>query len=274
MLMPHLDDFAIKLLSKLAAPRLKALLWRRFYEELARNYGQGDWTFMNYGFWDEEIAKLPLSAGDAPNRPFIGLYERVTRGLDLRGKDVVEVGSGRGGGAAYLARAQGPKVMLGLDFSHQATQLAQSLHDVPGLRFEQGDALCLPLQAASFDIVLNVESSHCYASMPKFLGEVVRVLRPGGTFSWCDMRLRAEWDEVLAQFAAAGLEIESDIEITPEVVSALDLIAPVKGEAIMRRVPRWLQRSFAGFAGMPGSKVYSLLQSGEICYGAVQARKV
>src|ERR1044072_1299393 len=121
--MPNLNDFTLKLLARLAAsPRLKALLWRKWYESLARKYGQGDWTFMNYGFWDEAIENLPLSAQDAPNRPFIGLYERVTRGLDLSGRDVVEVGSGRGGGAAYLARTKGPQMMLGLDYSAPAAQ--------------------------------------------------------------------------------------------------------------------------------------------------------
>ena len=272
--MPDLNDFAVNLLAKLAAsPRLRALLWRKWYENLARRYGQGDWTFMNYGFWDEAIENLPLGAEDAPNRPFIGLYERVTRGLDLRGKQVVEVGSGRGGGASYLARTKSPKLMLGLDYSHQATQLAQKLHDARRLRFRQGDALHLPIQAGSFDIVVNVESSHCYASMPQFLAQVARVLRPGGTFAWCDMRPRAAWDELRAQFEAAGLKILNDDEITPNVLKALDLAAPAKEAAIQAHAPQWLQRSFADFAGMPGSRIYGLLQSGEVRYGAIQARR-
>ena len=272
--MKTLSDFALKLLSTAdASPRLKALLWRRWYELLARKYNQGDWTFMNYGFWDDEIENLSLSAQDEANRPFIGLYERVTRHLTLNGKDVSEIGSGRGGGAAYLARRHEPRLMMGLDFSHQATQLAQTLHNAPGLRFRQGDALNLPLQSASLDVVLNVESSHCYASMPQFLREVARVLRPGGTFSWCDMRQRPEWDGVRADFAAHGLEIEDDTEITPNVIAALDRIAPAKEEAILSKVPTWLRPSFADFAGMPGSRIYRLLQSGEVRYGTIRARK-
>ena len=272
--MPHLNDFALNVLAKLSeSPRLRALLWRKWYDNLARKYGQGDWTFMNYGFWDETIENLPLCAEDEPNRPFIGLYERVTRGLDLSGKQVVEVGSGRGGGASYLARTKGPKLMLGLDYSHQATKLAQGLHDARRLRFRQGNALHLPIQAASFDIVVNVESSHCYASMPQFLTQVARVLRPGGTLAWCDMRLSAEWDEVRSQFAAAGLHIETEEEITSNVLKALDVAAPAKAQAIQAHAPLWIQRSFADFAGMPGSKVYGLLQSGQVRYGAIQARK-
>ena len=272
--MPNINDLALDVLSKVAAsPRLRALLWRKWYENLARKYGQGDWTFMNYGFCDEQIENLPMGAEDAPNRYFIGLYERVTRDLELSGKEVVEVGSGRGGGAAYLARTKSPKWIFGIDYSDQATLLAQNRHRAPRLRFRQGDALHLPLQTASFDIVLNVESSHCYASMPDFLQQVGRVLRPGGTFSWCDMRPRAEWDAVRAQFEAAGFKIENDTDITPNVLKALDLAAPAKQEAILAHAPKWMQHSFADFAGMPGSKVYGLLQKGEIRYGTIRARK-
>lgn len=272
--MSNMNDVAHKLLSTVAAsPRLRALLWRKWYENLARKYGQGHWTFMNYGFLDDEILNLDLSEADAPNRPYIGLYERVTRNLDLTGKEVVEVGSGRGGGAAYLARTRSPKWMFGLDYSDQATLLAQKLHDVPHLRFRQGDATRLPLQTASFDFVVNVESSHCYASVPDFLEQVVRVLRPGGTFAWCDMRPRPEWDATRAQFEAAGLQIENDTEITPNVLQALEYAAPAKQEAIMSHVPGWLAPSFSDFAGMPGSRIHRLLSSGEVRYGAIQARK-
>ena len=37
-----------------------------------------------------------------------------------------------------------------------------------------------------FDIVINVESAHNYPSLPRFLSEVHRVLKPGGYFSWTD----------------------------------------------------------------------------------------
>lgn len=272
--MPDFADSTTKLLASLAAsPRLRTFLWRRWYEELARKHGPDKWMFMNYGFWDESVAALPLSEQDAPHRVFVGLYERVTRGVNLQGKKVVEIGSGRGGGAAYVARVRQPQLMLGLDYSLQATRLAQRLHDERNLRFRQGDAMRLPLHFASFDAVLNVESSHCYASMPQFLSEVARILKAGGTFCWCDMRLRAEWHQVRAQFEAAGLEIQKDTEITVNVLQALDLAAPAKEEIIQLLAPKFLHRPIADFAGMPGSKIYKELQSGQILYGSVLAVK-
>lgn len=272
--MKTLSDPVLKVLAKADAfPRVKAIFWLRWYELLAKRYSQGDWTFMNYGFLDEQTRALSLSGHNASDRTLVGLYERITRNVKLEDLRVLEVGSGRGGGAAFLARTRNPKLLLGLDFSDQATLLAQKLHDAPNLRFRQGDALHLPLAPESFDVVLNVESSHCYASMPTFLEEVARVLRPGGTFSWCDMRPRTKWNATRDEFEAAGFSIEEDTDITRDVVAALDYIAPAKERDILSHVPTWLRASFADFAGMPGSRIYRLLQNEEVRYGTMRARK-
>jgi ubiquinone/menaquinone biosynthesis C-methylase UbiE len=54
---------------------------------------------------------------------------------------------------------------------------------VTGLDFVHGDAESLPFSDGSFDAVINVEASHAYPRLTRFLEEVVRVLRPGGTSS-------------------------------------------------------------------------------------------
>ena len=99
--------------------------------------------------------------------------------VDLGGAEVVEteglhrrerqVGSGRGGGASYIARYLNPASMLGVDYSKSAVKLCSRIHSVPSLTFKQGDAESLPCADKSFDIVLNVESSHCYGSMDRFV---------------------------------------------------------------------------------------------------------
>ena len=56
----------------------------------------------------------------------------------------------------------------GLDFSQKAIDFARGHHRDPRLRFVCGDAEALPFADASFDAVLNVESSHCYPNVPRF----------------------------------------------------------------------------------------------------------
>merc|ERR1719335_1617700 len=48
----------------------------------------------------------------------------------------------------------------------------------------------LPFADGSMDVVLCIESSHCFADFERFLAEVRRVLRPGGRFSLADLRWR------------------------------------------------------------------------------------
>jgi hypothetical protein len=52
---------------------------------------------------------VPLQPGDEPNRPCIQLYHHVATQVALRGKNVLEVSCGHGGGAAYLGRALQPQ---------------------------------------------------------------------------------------------------------------------------------------------------------------------
>ena len=56
------------------------------------------------------------------------------------------------------------------------------------MTFQQGDAENLPFDAEQFDVVLNVESSHTYPQMEKFLSEAHRVVQPGGHFLFADIR--------------------------------------------------------------------------------------
>jgi ubiquinone/menaquinone biosynthesis C-methylase UbiE len=257
------------------SPALKRTIWRRWYEFLAGGYTQDDWTFMNYGFGETDPAAtaLPLEPSDETDRFSIQLYHRVVGGVDLNGLDVLEVGSGRGGGSSYVARYLRPKSVLGVDYSDKAVELSEKRHSVCTLRFAQGDAEALPCADGAFDAVLNVESSHCYGSMEKFLSEVYRVLRPGGYFLWADMRGPNDIENTCKQFEDAGLNVIARTDITPNVVNGLDHVTERKQSTINRHVPRFLRHYFADFAGIPGTRVYESLRNGNVGYWCCAMQK-
>lgn len=259
-----------------ASPWLKRILWRRWYQILAGRYRQTDWTFMNYGYAeiDPEAKPLCLEAADEPDRCSIQLYHHVASAVDLRGKTVLEVGSGRGGGSSYVARYLKPARMVGVDYSPNAVDLSNRIHQVPGLSFVQGDAEALPFEDAAFDVVLNVESSHCYASMEAFLAEVGRVLKPGGCFLWADLRPGAAVEATRRQLAGFGADVVAERRISPNVVRALEAVHDRKMALIQAHVPRLLRGAFGDFAGVRGSRVWHALQSGEVEYrsGVYQKR--
>lgn len=268
MLAGRLFDYAYRI------PSFKRFLWRSWYDFLARRFRDREWTFMNYGYRPpEDATPLVLVPGDEADRSCIQLYHVVASAVDLTGREVLEVGSGRGGGASFVARNLRPSRMVGVDVSPLCVAFCRARHAAPGLSFEAGNAERLSFAADSFDAVLNVESSHCYGDVNAFIREVRRVLRPNGYFLYADFRVQAVVDAWRASLVDSGLKLVAERDITPGVVAALDADQERKRTMIRARVARPLVSAFTQFAALPGSTMYEKFRSGEIEYRAFVFRK-
>lgn len=259
-------------------------MWRAVYEALGARVRTRDWAFMNYGYAPAEHgpgpdgpqapARAPLGSGPAPpldpadedDRLCIQLYAATLDGVELTGRDVLEVGSGRGGGAQYLARYHHPRSVTGLDFSRSAVHLAGRHRSGPGLRFVVGDAQATGLPDASVDVVVNVESSHCYASMDAFVAEVHRVLRPGGHFVWADLRGREDVDDARGQLTGSGLELVDEEDITDGVLRALRSDDERKAALVRAWIPWPFRRAIRPFAGLEGTRNVVGFSDGSLRY--------
>ncbi len=269
MLLARLVAFATR------TARGKRLLWRAWYQFLAARYPNPRWTFMNYGYrapaeTDPIMAQPPpvLEGADEDNRSCIQLYDLVARGAPVAGRELLEVGCGRGGGADYVARKLDPQRVVAVDLSPRAVALCRQRFAHPRLSFEVGDAERLPFAAASFDVVLNVESSHCYGRFDAFLAEVRRVLRPGGHFLYADFRPSGELDGWRASLLAAGFAIRAERDLRPGVVAALDADDGEKRDLIARLIDRPLAGIFGEFAALQGSELNAALRRGDFGYRA------
>lgn len=253
-----------------AFPRTRKWFWKRLYWLLSVAWRDDDWRFMNYGYAPE--VPFALAPADEADRGFIGLYEQAVAGLRVQGAKVLEIGSGRGGGAAYVASYHRPARMVGADFSAATVKRAIKLNgENRTLSFVVGDAEALPFEDASFDVVLNVESSHCYGDQAAFVAEVARVLRPGGIFTWADIRAPAMMPMTEDAFDHPDLELMSAETITPGVLRALDMLSARKAERIAR-VP--LISGFLGeFAATKGTTLYKAFAEGEATYLARRYRR-
>jgi SAM-dependent methyltransferase len=246
---------------------LRPLGWRLCYELLAARVRRPEWGFMNYGFSpDPPAAPLPLEAADEADRLCIQLYAHAVDGVPLPGRDVLEVGSGRGGGTSYLARYGRPRTTTGLDFSRSAVALARRHRHAAGLSFVRGDAQAMPFPDASFDVVVNVESSHCYASMAGFLAEVHRVLRPGGTFAWADLRGVDAVPRVRQQLRGAGLRVDAEHDISAQVLRAMHDDDARKAELVRAWIPWGFRAAIRPFAGLEGTQNFTGLHRGDLRY--------
>lgn len=181
-------------------------------------------TFMNHGYasltsddWDW------MKPEDLDQRYQNNLVRQLVSGASLEGKNVLDIGCGRGGAASYMARYHNPEKVMGVDFCKENVELCTRIHDIDGLEFRQGDAQDLPLESDSFDVITNIESSHCYAAPRVFLGEVHRLLREDGHFCYTDCFTVAPRGDLIDSFLdAAGFKVESYVDITRNVISAIE----------------------------------------------------
>lgn len=250
------------------SPKIKRRLWRSWYDFLAKSYQKEDWEFMNYGFADidHQLKPINLSLEEAQNKYFIQLYQKVASITNLQHKKVLEIGSGRGGGSFFIAKYLSPAEIIGIDIAQENIALSKQLYQLPNLSYQEGDSENLPFLENSFDVILNVESSHCYGSMNKFLAEVYRVLKPHGLFSWADLRPINDLEKLEKSFTKSGLILVEKQNITPNVIKALELIDQLKKEKINNNVPTILRHAFSEFAGVKNSKIYNGFVDGNLVY--------
>ena len=248
-------------------------IWHNFLVSRDRNF---EIKCMNYGYADIDgnLRDLELEKEDEPERYCLNLYHQDVEGNDIEGKELLEVGCGRGGGASYISRYLHPKSYIGLDLSKKAIKFCNANYDVPGLTFIRGSAEDLPFEDFSFDDVINVESSRCYGDMDGFLSEVQRVLKPNGCLLFSDMRTK-EGNEILKeQFKNAHLKIIKERNILPNVLKALKIDSERREKLILKKAPKFLHNSASEFSGLIGTERYRLFDDGIMNYYHYTLQKV
>jgi acyl transferase domain-containing protein/SAM-dependent methyltransferase len=246
--------------------------YRAFYDDVSRRLaatGAGQASFfLNYGYLSgDQGDEAPLEVPDGEFNPnSIRLALELVGPIPVQGRRVVDVGCGRGGTAALLAARLEAQV-LGIDLSPEAIAFCRQAHAQLPVSFDVGDAEHLPAQDASCDVVTNLESSHTYPDMRAFLCEVRRVLRPGGWFLHGDLLPGARWQEVRAILASLGLTLETDREITANVLASCDQVAAGRTGAFGER-----SAAIDNFLAVPGSPVYQQMKTGAWEYRIVRSR--
>jgi SAM-dependent methyltransferase len=256
-------------------PGLRQAISWRWYDYFSALDRDAEVLVMNYGYaplnGESSAELLPEEEKD---RYPLEMYHHLASALPWKGKDALEVGSGRGGGASYIVRRFQPRSFVGLELSRAAVDFCRGYHLLPGLSFRQGDAEQLPFADGSFDILLNVESSLYYPHFPRFLAEVARVLRAGGHFIYADMRYLEEVPAWKEQLKGSGLGLLREEDLTAGVAKALSLDLERKLELIDCHVPGLLKPFFKNFAGLNGpSLARAKPRIGERVYLSFQLQK-
>ncbi len=126
----------------------------------------------------------------------IDLIEELLRWSGCNSSDgqapkIIDIGCGIGGSSLYLAEKLQAEV-VGITLSPVQANRAQERATAAGLKdkaiFKVANALAIPYEDNTFDVVWTLESGEHMPDKTKFLQECYRVLKPGGRLifaTWC-----------------------------------------------------------------------------------------
>jgi SAM-dependent methyltransferase len=219
-----------------------------------------EFTVLNYGYSAElEVSLIPQGH---PEYYCLRLYEHTVRDAPIEGADVLEVSCGRGGAARFIYSQMKPQRYVGLDLSRENVAIATAAAGGP--EYLCGNAQDMQLDDASFDVVINVEASHLYDDRRQFFLEVHRVLKPAGMFCYTD----GCWadDNCSADLLAAGFAIEERLEITPNVIRALELDSDRRTALFDGMAREDLREEYKDWGGVVGYRAHRRFVDGETRY--------
>jgi len=249
--------------------KIKASLRTQLYESAGRyalNRGITQ-RFMNFGY---KGALLDLKPEDAAGQLHFQLYNVISAGVDVKGKSVLEIGCGRGGGCYFFSEYKQAGNITGIDQSASNIELAKKLTGKDNVKFlvQSADEMNLPLN--SFDAVVNLESSHCYTDKGAFLKNVYSLLKPGGTFMYADIFVSANIGKIRDYLTSLGFTIEKETDITAGVIESLNERTVVRISFFKKVIVPLFLDSFYGYAQ---STIYKELHKGEKKYYSFICRK-
>ena len=197
-----------------------------------------------------------------------------------RGHAVLDVCSGMGGPARYVAYRIGCRV-TGIDLTTSRVESATRLTERVGLAdrvdFVQGDATRLPFPDGSFDRVFSQEAWVHIADKAALVDQIRRVLKPGGVLAFTDIvsiaplteaenaQLAAEMQfppivtaqRYLAELTRAGFDIARHDDLSAEwkgiLVARLEMYRSLRDTTVARfgeaHYAKW-DRKYAAFVGL------------------------
>ncbi|CAF1398930.1 unnamed protein product [Adineta steineri] len=250
----------------------KLFLW---YERIASVYTSiNELQFMNYGYAD-----MDEYIDDHTGYYSRKLYEQVLANATLTNQNILEINCGRGAGAAWCVHTHASHSYTGIDPSQDVINLCQRLYSTPPrLSFVVANATKhLPFENESIDIILCIQATHAFGepiAITQFANEVVRVLRPNGYLLWCDFcYMNGSSTSVYDLIGNDELIIEEKINITKNVLHALDIQNKSRTDFIQRYIQPEEQEHFRQFAGLPGTQIYEDMSEGRSQYWRVVFRK-
>ncbi len=140
-----------------------------------------------------------------------------------------------------------------------------------------GDALNLPFDVSTFDIIINVEASHCYPDQARFFSEVSRILKKDGVFLYADFRpndmnihieslsVYEKWMKAVSNNTYFTLISNSDITNSAYIGTLMNTDKHQKLVELLPYCIRWFGR---WFSACEGTTINTGFKNRTICYSS------
>jgi ubiquinone/menaquinone biosynthesis C-methylase UbiE len=165
-----------------------------FYSTGAERFGDFHGGYLNFGLWEDGNTDY-LKAAET-------LVLRIGAMLGLEGgSHLLDVAPGMGPQDVLLYRSFGGPRIDGLDATWKHVEQARRralTHGVSDrVAFHHGSATAIPFPGETFSHVMSVEGPEHFDTRDKFLGEALRVLRPGGVMALADYTVPRPMDSAV-----------------------------------------------------------------------------
>ncbi|CAF1442458.1 unnamed protein product [Adineta steineri] len=247
-------------------------LWYKKMSSIYTNVNE--LQFMNWGYAD-----LDEHSDDNTGYYSKKLYQQVLANITLTDQNILEVGCGRGAGAAWCVRTYAPCSYVGIDPSQDVINLCEKYYStIPRLSFMIADPKTyLSFQNESTDVVISIETTNIFdeiVAVKQFVNEITRVLTPNGYFLWCGL-CNVDGSSVLIDYLTANdaFIIKEKVNITRNVLHALDIQNNSRTDFIDRYIQPANQEYYRLLAGLPGTQLYNNMQQGRAEYWRIVFHK-
>ena len=151
----------------------------------------------------------------------------------------LDVGTGNGAGPLLIAQSL-PLQVTGVDIDPAQIQIAEAqAAGVDNVRYLAHDATQLPFEDGAFDVVSSYKMTHHIPDWRAALGEMLRVLRPGGYLIYEDLvvpRILAEIGKLaLGNYAGFPTRAELDDFVAANNLSTIRSSRSIPFQAIWQK---------------------------------------
>lgn len=224
--------------------------------------------FMNLGYVGITFP-FELDDVDIENKKNIALYVKALEHKNHSFKNILEIGSGLGGGCYVLQKYYNYKDITGTDFLKINTHYYTKQKKYKRIKFITIPAEEIQKLQLKYELIISIEAGLFFNNWDSFINNIKDVLAENGQFIYEDLVITKDIQLIEYKMASANLKIIHSENITNGVLQSMyETQKPVKNPSILYNLLKKIFRikNTNQYDGYKDSKIYNDLVNGDLVY--------